>query len=142
VDGISGWRLPTTVQPDPNCYNQNQSAGYSYGYNCTGSEMGHLFYNELGGVLAQSIWTTHNSNYNLFTNVQSNPYWSATEYSANLAWQFSTNNGAQNTVTKGDYGYAWAVHPGDVGAVPVPAAVWLFGSGLLGLFGVARRKAA
>jgi hypothetical protein len=28
----------------------------------------------------------------------------------------------------------------DVSAVPVPAAVWLFGSGLLGLVGVARRK--
>ncbi len=29
-----------------------------------------------------------------------------------------------------------------VGAVPVPAAVWLFGSGLLGLIGIARRKRA
>lgn len=29
-----------------------------------------------------------------------------------------------------------------VSAVPVPAAVWLFGSGLLGLIGVARRKSA
>ena len=28
----------------------------------------------------------------------------------------------------------------DVAAVPVPAAVWLFGSGLLGLAGIARRK--
>ena len=27
-------------------------------------------------------------------------------------------------------------------AVPIPAAVWLFGSGLLGLIGIARRKAA
>jgi len=26
--------------------------------------------------------------------------------------------------------------------IPVPAAVWLFGSGLLGLIGIARRKAA
>jgi len=25
-------------------------------------------------------------------------------------------------------------------AVPVPAAVWLFGSGLIGLIGIARRK--
>jgi hypothetical protein len=29
-----------------------------------------------------------------------------------------------------------------VAAVPVPAAAWLFGSGLLGLFGIARRKKA
>jgi len=29
-----------------------------------------------------------------------------------------------------------------VNAVPVPAAVWLFGSGLIGLIGVARRKKA
>ena len=28
-----------------------------------------------------------------------------------------------------------------VGAVPIPAAVWLFGSGLIGLVGLARRKA-
>ena len=31
---------------------------------------------------------------------------------------------------------------GYVNAIPVPAAVWLFGSGLLGLVGVARRKKA
>jgi len=30
----------------------------------------------------------------------------------------------------------------NIGAVPVPAAVWLFGSGLLGLVGIARRKKA
>ena len=30
--------------------------------------------------------------------------------------------------------------PGIVDTVPIPAAVWLFGSGLIGLIGVARRK--
>jgi hypothetical protein len=42
----------------------------------------------------------------------------------------------------------WMVNPtsgtvsyvGEVSAVPVPAAVWLFGSGLLGLVGVSRRR--
>ncbi len=29
---------------------------------------------------------------------------------------------------------------GTVNVVPVPAAVWLFGSGLIGLAGLARRK--
>ncbi|HSH28862.1 MAG TPA: VPLPA-CTERM sorting domain-containing protein [Thiohalobacter sp.] len=40
-------------------------------------------------------------------------------------------------------GVAYAVHlEGSVSAVPVPAAVWLFGSGLVGLVGVARRRKA
>jgi hypothetical protein len=30
----------------------------------------------------------------------------------------------------------------NMGTIPVPAAAWLLGSGLLGLVGVARRKAA
>jgi hypothetical protein len=30
----------------------------------------------------------------------------------------------------------------NIGAVPIPAAIWLFGSGLLGLIGIARRRAA
>jgi hypothetical protein len=29
---------------------------------------------------------------------------------------------------------------GTITSVPLPAAVWLFGSGLLGLVGIARRK--
>ena len=36
----------------------------------------------------------------------------------------------------------WRVAELPITAVPVPAAVWLFGSGLIGLAGVARRKAA
>jgi hypothetical protein len=33
-----------------------------------------------------------------------------------------------------------SLHVDSVSAVPIPATVWLFGSGLLGLAGVARRK--
>jgi len=43
-------------------------------------------------------------------------------------------------ITKDQGYYAWAVYSGDVSAVPVPAAVWLFGSGLMGLVGLDRRK--
>ena len=39
-------------------------------------------------------------------------------------------------------GHPWDGHPGKPSAVPVPAAVWLFGSGLLGLLGISRRKKA
>ncbi|HHJ36602.1 MAG TPA: VPLPA-CTERM sorting domain-containing protein [Gammaproteobacteria bacterium] len=48
-----------------------------------------------------------------------------------------------NSNVKGNL-YAWAVQSGNVGTavVPIPAAVWLFGSGLIGLIGLTRRKKA
>lgn len=41
-----------------------------------------------------------------------------------------------------DTGTGTVSYVGAVSAVPVPAAVWLFGSGLLGLIGIGRRKKA
>ena len=43
----------------------------------------------------------------------------------------------------GKDGTGYALHlEGTISSVPVPAAIWLFGSGLLGLVGVARRRRA
>lgn len=125
--GFTDWRLPATVQPDASCSIQAPS-GASYGYNCTGSEMGHLFNVEEGGVANSS---------NLFTNVQSN-YWSETwSINPQYAWHF---DGYQNADSKDNLYYARVVRPGDIAAVPVPAAWWLFGSGLMGLAALTRRK--
>jgi len=142
VAGVTGWRLPDTVQPDAGC--SIQIADISYGYSCSGSEMGNLFYNVFGGSVGSSITTTHNANYDLFSNIQSNSYWSSTDYAPYYvyAWFFDMNNGNQN-FTYNYYGSSgWAVKSGDVSAVPVPAAVWLFGSGLIGLISLAKRKKA
>ena len=108
--------------------------------------MGNLVYNVLGGSAGSSITTSHNANYNLFSNVKSGIYRTGREYAPNsiLAWDFDMSRGFQNATSRFYNYYAWAVQSGDVGAavVPIPAAVWLFGSGLLGLVGVARRKKA
>lgn len=141
VAGATDWRLPDTPQPDTGC--SNQLGGVSYGYGCTGSEMGNLFYNVLGGSAGKSITTKHNANYDLFSNLQSGNYWSATDYALNsdYAWLFLTSSGGQiNDYKSSANSYALAVHSGDVSAVPVPAATWLFDSGLIGLIGLARRK--
>jgi len=147
VGGFGGWRLPTTLQPDATC--TGISSGVPDGYSCTGSEMGHLYYSELGGLTGQTIDTTHNANYSLFQNIRLNAYWSNTEYVPNFiepntdsAWAFLFNGGGQYGLLKFYDLYALAVRDGDVAAVPVPAAAWLLGSGLLGVIGVARRKAA
>ncbi|MEQ1637850.1 MAG: DUF1566 domain-containing protein [Methylococcales bacterium] len=124
--GYSDWRLPT------------RPAGSSDGSNQTSSEMGHLFYNELGGVAQQSLAGTHNASYNLFSNLQDSVYWTGPEDGVN-AGIFYFSDGYQYHTTKNDNMSAWAVRPGDVAVMPVPPAVWLLGSGLLGLLGLRRR---
>jgi hypothetical protein len=143
VGGFTEWRLPTTLQPDPSCGNQVPT---SNGQNCTGSEMGHLFHNELGGTSFNSMLLSGDPDLVKFTNFPNSPpdivYWSSTAVAGfpDNAYDFNITIGKQFSAGKTISLYAWAVHDGNIGAVPVPAAIWLFGSGLLGLVGMARRK--
>ena len=138
--GFNDWRLPTALNQD--------SSGPCILYNCTNSEMGHLFYNELSGTVGNSILTSIDPDLSLFSNVRSNSYWSGTENAPNTtwAWFFTFNSGYQdldnkiNGTTVGPY--AWAVRSDDVSVVPVPAAFWLFGTALVGLVGFTKRRNA
>ncbi len=128
IDGVTGWRLPNWPMAE-------------VGYNQTASEMGNLFYNVLGGTAETSITTTHNANYNLFKNVQSN-YWSGVEFYSSYAGSFYFNYGYLNLNLKTNNFFGWAVRSGDVAAspVPVPGALVLMGPALLGLLGVKRSR--
>jgi len=153
VDGVGGWRLPDTIDVgnDGATYT-NVYQGVDYGYNITThSEMSNMFYNVLGNTArydtsgAATGCTAPNyclTNTGPFSNLQSSDYWSATEYApdTDFAWFFVMDGGRQDLNLKVSNFYAWAVQSGDVSAVPIPPAVFLFGSGLLGLIGMARRK--
>ena len=124
------WRLPVAVQPDASC----SSPSYSLGFGCTGSEMGHLY--NVDGVSTATP--------RLFLNIQSDLYyWSGTWINLPPGAHVSVFNFGTGHQSGEDepYGiYAWAVRDGDVGEVPVPGALWLFGSGLIGLLLRVRKR--
>lgn len=153
---ITGWRLPTTTDtgaPGAQCTYSGTDCGFNV--NTASSEMANMFYVTLGdkayytttGSGSQAGWGLTNTG--PFSNIQPNAYWSITEYalSTSIAWDFNFGSGDQYNDDKTNMYSAWAVHAGDVGvaipsAVPVPAAAWLFGSGLLGLIGISRQKSS
>ena len=168
INGITGWRLPLLSPINGSSFNLTFSTdgttdygtattttngtdgGWRDGSGNPVSEMGHMFYvtlANLGACDPTLPWCTLQSGSGLsntgpFSNMaQPRLHWSGTELPVwGGGYGFSFVNGWQLGEDDRDLQYAWAVHSGDVGAVPVPAAVWLFGSGLIGLVGVAKRK--
>lgn len=122
--GFHDWRLPTALNLD--------GTGPCIGQFCTQSEMGHLFYGELGGF-------THNANYDLFRNLEAWNYWTGTGFSGTgRAWYFNTFYNYQAVI--GSDQYALVVRNGDVALVPEPSVPWLLGSGLVGLIWVTSKR--
>jgi hypothetical protein len=97
--------------------------------------MGFLYYEE--GITCTAPGPF--SNIGCLTSPSTNNYWSSTELIANNRWNFRFLVGDQFGLNEASQISAWAVHDGNIGMVPVPAAVWLFGSAL-GLLGWLRRR--
>ena len=134
VDGYSGWRLPTSLNQD--------KTGPCSRPPCNSSEMGYMFYQNWGAPAGSSYSSgTNTANLALFKNVQSDIYWSGTEYSPYGAWFFSANDGIQGVAGKDFALFAVAVRSGDVAdfAVPEPGTVALL-SLSLGALGLASRR--
>jgi|APLak6261668527_1056067.scaffolds.fasta_scaffold14777_1 hypothetical protein len=129
--GYDNWRLP----------NESLHDGYLTTPN-SNQELSYMFYTNLGGAGNQPITSTHNNfeNYALFRNIESYPFWSGSVDDVH-SWAEGVHfaNGKAETFNMDSFFYAWAVRDGDVAAVPVPAAFWLFASGL-GLLSFTRRK--
>ena len=144
----------------------NDGSGDS-GFNITRetSELSHLYYVSLGNEGAVAIDATGDlgatcfdclTNAGPFENIKDN-FWvnSVNVVDPDLdTWMFSADQGfmlsfdadgtlESNGLIEFQEFKAWAVRDGDVAAaavVPVPAAVWMFGSGLLGLLGLNRKR--
>jgi len=159
--GFNDWRMPITRPVNGSVFNIpangriydgsadegfNVSASDSAYAGATSSEMAHLFYNTLGNeasfdLTGNARQTRPVFNPGPFSLFRTHPYWSATHgESANDAWQFDFQTGLQAEHYNGNQYFVMVVRAGDVATVPLPAAIWLFFSGLISLGMLLRRN--
>jgi hypothetical protein len=156
--GYSNWRLPKSLPINSLAYiyetrtdgtsdnGYNVSApGTIYEYS-TSHELSFMYYVNLrnkspyfsDGSFGEPNWGL--VNVGLFDNLIAADYWSLTTRSVDYSFSFRLNDGDLNQHPITYLNYAWALRDGDVTAtVPIPGAVWLFGSALVGLACLRRR---
>ena len=149
---FTNWRLPTTVDGS---YSFKSDGTSSTGFNITNSEMGHLYYTELGNLGGEDTSGNGQSvsglvNTGDFQNLQISAYWAGTKSAINTnnSWYFHTINGSQGpgNMLLGNYA-AIAVSDGRISletsaaVAPEPLSTTLFAIGAFAMgFRMYRRQ--
>lgn len=153
--GFNNWRLPHVkpINGTHFVYDVSYDGTTDFGEHISSpqSELSFMYFVNLGnssvhdslfgcGPIASSSCLT---NTGLFDNLESYNYWSGTEveYDNFFAWSFNSQHGIQTLYDgKPNEFYAWAVHEGDIAAVPLPSALLLFSSALIALPRLAKKQ--
>ena len=142
VHGITGWRLPAMTNGS-----YESSNGFNVDTNL--SELAHMFYVTLGNrapvdAAGQPQTPSGLINTALFRNLQPNWYFTgngAGPGSGDFAVDFNMANGYQVAqLSSLSPAYVWAVHSGDVAAIPEPQSWGMALIGLIVAAGFARRN--
>jgi len=135
--GLGGFRLPRLFGLD-----YNSADGFLYGITGSASALDLLKINPTHGSLVSTLALTQSLNGSAAGTLMfdwNGNLWGTTNGSTNNLFQIDTATGNVSNFLSVTTGFV-PQGMGYVSAIPVPAAVWLFGSGLIGLIGLARRK--
>jgi hypothetical protein len=146
--GVTGWRLPTmTDYQGDGCtafkYAGGTNVDCGYNIDTTLSELAHLWYITLGNksFFAPSTAIRSDSGAGLtntgpFLNLTGAGYWTNVSYAPypdQRAWEFGTYGGFQDYYPQANGSLSWAVHDGDIAAIPEPDAYVL---AIVGVFAI------
>ncbi|MFH2063645.1 MAG: hypothetical protein ABIK15_00430 [Pseudomonadota bacterium] len=147
--GYNDWRLPTVIGEISPHYEDNTEFK---GYNLTNSEMGYMYYVNLGNLGEFDTYGNQRLpgaygllNTGPFINLIPETYWTGTfagileAYPPYFTFNMATGESSSMIERPYNVAYGWAVRDGDVTPTPISGAIWLLGSGLLGIVGIKRK---
>lgn len=121
-------------------FDLDDSAGFLGDFSLAGSD--HVFVNGATGITTNDIdWLVSTSGWGSYVTATSfgqngvSPWGTIVGVDNNATWIWSADNENDNETY-----FSLAIVSTTPSAVPVPAAVWLFGSGLIGLIGMRKNK--
>jgi hypothetical protein len=136
--GTNDWSEITKIETNPN--DDSYSDQYLTISNGVRNADGDLVSGDWS--ILSSLWQTYNAIALVLKDGNKNGIfytaWLLQEGTSSGSWKMPDKNLSHMTI----YGSQTDLAADNPPAVPVPAAVWLFGSGLLGLLGAARKKSA
>jgi hypothetical protein len=115
--GHSNWQLPTTPTLDPGCGKTGPN-GNSFGYGCSASAFGSLYYNALGLKAPDTAVPIPANAVGPFTNLQPYLYWSQTSAGSSGYNTFSFDTGWEGANTTPHVMYVLPMIPGKITGTP------------------------
>lgn len=153
LDPAVGWQMQISTNGDQDDSYNVSAPGTKYA-GSTASELPYMFFNNLGNTsrcpvgfgfdaCSTDSYLDYALNSGMFTNMEKYSYWTGSNENLPFkdGWGFDMRLqwGLQGAFNAGIPRIAWAVRDGDVSAVPLPGAVYLFGTAVIGWLGLKRR---
>lgn len=116
--GHSNWQLPTTPTDDKVCTKTGPTGG-NFGFYCSLSALGSLYYNALGLKAPNTAVPIPGNTAGPFNNFQPYLYWSQSSASAKGYFTLSFNSGFKGANTAPNFLYVLPMIPGKLSGTPV-----------------------